>query len=109
MEARQEFLRVTLPIFAASFAAVPVRFERVPYDPHAIWVTSPGGAQTVLAFDPVTHLPARFGDFTYADYRAVDGLMVPFTTTHDSRGYPHVWKVSRFRVDVKIAPRTFGR
>jgi hypothetical protein len=107
--AQLDFLRVTLGLFAASFSGAPVTFT----DPgdatrdRAVIVRLQGQPMR-LEFDPVTHLPARLGDLTYADYREVDGVRVPFRLARTgSATWVDEWTIDTIRLNVAIPDRVF--
>jgi hypothetical protein len=121
LQARQDFLRVTLGMFATSFPGAPVQFVDPPAAPRSAAVAVVGdGINATLFFDQRTHLPAGIDEYVYTDFRDVNGVRVPFriVRTRDaaraqSLGYPRAldvleeWRVRQFRVNVAIDPKVF--
>ncbi|MEZ5318297.1 MAG: hypothetical protein R2752_12930 [Vicinamibacterales bacterium] len=57
----------------------------------------------------MTHLPARFGDVTWSDYRDVDGIKVPHRTTRLVRGLQTTWSVKSVSFDDPRPPAATPR
>ncbi len=104
--ARATFVNVTLAIFASSFAALPLQFADSPASDHAVLVTGaiPGAEfHGTLSFDPQTHLPVSLNDMSYADYRVVNGVKIPFRFINDREELD----VTDARVDATIKASVF--
>ncbi len=100
LEARREFVRLTLALFATSFAGAPVQFAADPDEANALIVTGVG-APIRVAFDPDTHLPARVDDIAYEDHREVSGVKVPFRMSLTGGGSTlEVWTLKEVRINV---------
>jgi hypothetical protein len=106
--AEDEFLRVTLGMFATSFAAAPVTFLRVPVSPSALTVTG-SGTGGLLSFDRMTALPVAFRGFSYSDHRVVDGILVPHRISRASGPVVEIWTIDEVRINVPVDPKVFGR
>ena len=109
-QAQLDFVRLTLGMFAASFAGAPLTFSDPGGVPgsHTVAVELPQGRTMLLEFDPVTHLPARFDDVQYSDYRQVDGMKVPFRITRlGSAKYVDASTLDSIRFNVEIPTRRF--
>lgn len=76
--ARQDFVDVTLGLFATSFAGVPLEFLDAPGTSSGTEITVRDKVSVVMRFDPTTRLPAALGTVEYSNYRDVRGLEVPF-------------------------------
>ena len=124
--ARQDFARLTLGMFAASFDAYPMTFT------HAGEAEAPQGKADVLDVkgdanftarlfvDRATHLPLMISwqgtaqgkpvemRMYYGDYRDVDGMKFPFRLRR-AVGSDTVEEttVDRYRVNTRIDPRRF--
>ena len=104
--ARATFVNVTLGIFASSFAGLPLQFSDALGSDRSVLVTGaiPGAEfHATLSFDPQTHLPATLNDMTYADYRDVSGVKIPFRFVSDREELD----VTDARVDVAIKASMF--
>jgi hypothetical protein len=82
-----------------------VRFESEvgPDADRLVIVSAEGLLPTTVLFDRVTHLPARFGNTEYEDYRTVDGLNVPFRLVSG----PVSQSITAFHYNVPINPKVF--
>jgi len=109
-EAKTDFARLTMGLFASSFNGSPVQFADVSGDPTSVNVIGPQST-VALTFDPQTHLPRTFGDVTYSDYRSVNGVKVPFRLLMIRRdrdgSYSEEWDIRHFHVNAVIAPKMF--
>ncbi len=126
MTAKQDFGRVTLGMFATSFAAFPLTFsyagraEAPDGAADAIDVKGPNAFAARLFINTSTHLPvmvtwqttAKSGPVEhrlyYADYRDVGGLRWPFLIRGAVGGETvEETAVDRYRVNTKIDPKKF--
>jgi hypothetical protein len=114
-QAQREFARVTLGLFAASFAAVPLQFAPAPGDPTSLTVTGSGDPFRVT-FNPLSHLPVQVDRIEFSRHRQVGGVMVPFRMLVPFRTIGIVgsasletWDVKEFTIDEPIAPSVFRR
>jgi hypothetical protein len=104
--ARAAFVNVTLGIFASSFAGLPLQFSDAPGSDQSVLVSGAiSGAEfhAILTFDPQTHLPSTLNDMTYADYRDVSGVKIPFRFISDREEL----NVTDARVDASIQASVF--
>jgi len=102
--ARDGFANLTLGVFAASFAGVPLQFNESagPDAARAVLVTGQDFRGTLL-FNARTHLPQRLERVSYDDYRDVDGQKVPFLITNGR----DEWRLKEFLVNVVIPSKVF--
>ena len=106
--ARLDFVRLTLGMFATSFAGAPVTFADG---------TRPGAVRVIvngdtveLEFDDATGLPSRFGSLEYRDYRDVNGVKVPFRmVVADGSSFVNAWTIDHVRFDVELPDARFRR
>ena len=106
-QAQREFAPFAFGLFAASFDAAPVAFAAAPGNPNELVATQVGTSVTVR-FDPITNLPASFGDIEYGDYREVGGRKVPhLITKHIAGRLKHVLRVEQARFNSEIDPKVF--
>lgn len=108
-QAQREFARVTLGLFAASFAVAPLQFSAVAGDPTRVTVSGSGDPFRVT-FSAISHLPVQVDRIQFSRHRPVAGLMVPFRMTGiiGSAGL-ETWDVKEFAIDEPIAPSVFRR
>jgi hypothetical protein len=125
--AKQDFVRLTLGMFAGSFSAYPLTFSYVGQaeapqgKADVIEAKGPANFEARLFVYRDTHLPIMVSwqgpagssqpveyRIYYADYRDVDGLKLPFRMRR-AVGPDTVEETTfdRFRVNVKIDPRKF--
>jgi hypothetical protein len=128
--ARQDFARLALGMFAASFDAYPLTFVHVGEaeapqgKADVLEVKGPANFTAQLFVHKDTHLPVMVGwkppsqgraqgqpvemRLYYADYRPVDGMMFPFRLRR-AVGPDTVEETTfdRYRVNVRIEPRKF--
>jgi hypothetical protein len=104
-QAHELALQLLMGLLADSMPGLPVRFESEagPNADRSVIVSADGLLPTTLWFDPVTHLPARFGNTDYENYRAVDGLNVPFRLVSGSVSE----SITAFHYNVPIDPKVF--
>jgi hypothetical protein len=119
---KQDFVRLTLGMFATSLDAYPLTFsygggaEAPEGRADVIMVKGQANFEARLFIDSRTHLPVMFSSQNgplenrtyYADYRDVDGLKFPFrlrrangATTFEETTF------DRFRINTKIDPKKF--
>lgn len=124
--ARIDFAVVTMGLFATSFPSTPLKFTTP--RPGAIDMRGRDDFAATMLFDPITHLPDRLGykvvapqgaglqlrQWTYGDYRDVEGRKVPFRVTISvgRDGATQLtqeaeWDVSEVKFNVKIDGREF--
>ena len=109
-QAQLDFVRLTLGMFATSFSGAPVTFSDAPGAARgrAVVVQLHQRGSALLEFDPITHLPARFGHVQYFDFRDVDGVKVPFRIVHaGSARSVNEWRFDRIRFDVDLPGKLF--
>lgn len=123
---KQDFVRLTLGMFATSFSAYPLTFthagiaEAPQGKADVIDVKGPAGFELRFFINSQTHLPimvswrAQAQDrvvehrLYYADYRDVDGMQFPFQLRRAVAGVTMEETVfDRFRINAKIDPRKF--
>jgi hypothetical protein len=104
-QAQLDFVRLTLGMFASSFAGAPIAFADGAR-PFTV-VATVDRQRFDLEFDPATHLPARFGSLEYSAFREVDGVKVPFRLAIGSSRAIHAWTIDRVRFNVDIPEKTF--
>ena len=105
--AHRECAQFMFGLLAASIDGAPMTFAADPNDAQAL-IANGAGTSFEVTFDPITHLPARFGDFEYGDYREVGGRRVPhLITRHIAGRLKHVWRVDEARFNGAIDPRVF--
>jgi hypothetical protein len=96
-------------------------------DRHMLIVSleGPDGRAGRLLVDPNTHLPRRFIEppqpgtggeaarneinFSYADYRNVDGVQLPMSITRTVGRIRTLWSIEKYTVNPKLSPRDFTR
>lgn len=135
---KQDFARLTLGMFASSFSGFPLTFtyagdaEAPQGKARVLNVAGPAGFKARLFIDEASHLPimvswqqapaaGRGGGpaaggqpsapdhrLYFADYRAVDGLNLPFRLRH-AVGNDTIEETTfdRFRINARIDPRRF--
>lgn len=126
---KQEFARLMLGMFAASFASYPLTFkyaavgEAPEGKADVLDVSGPANFSARLVVQQATHLPvmvmwpqpppnpqAKPGEIRvyYADFRDVDGMKFPFRLRRAVNGDTvEETTFDRFRINVKIDPRKF--
>ena len=104
-QAQRDFVRLTLGMFAGSFAGAPITFSDGSR-PQSV-IARVNGQGLTLEFDPTTHLPARLESLQYSDYRLVDGVKVPFSLADDSSTSIRSWTIHTVRFNVDISDKTF--
>ncbi len=81
-----------------------------------IWITPLGGQPVQFWFDSTTHLlaktvrtmPTTIQVTTYAGYKTVSGVLLPYKiTTDDGAGNLDVFDISDYRVNVAMSDETF--
>jgi hypothetical protein len=94
-------------VLAASIDGAPLTFAADPNDAQAL-IASGAGLEFNVRFDPITHLPAHFGDFEYGDYRDVGSRRVPHLfTKHIAGRLKHVWRVRQAQFNVEVDAKVF--
>lgn len=96
-------------------------------DRHMLLVSleGPDGRAGRLLVDPNTHLPRRFIEppqagtggeaarneinFSYADFRDVDGVQLPMSITRTVGRIRTLWSIDKYTVNPKLSPRDFTR
>jgi hypothetical protein len=105
-QAQLDFVRMTIAMFAGSFAGAPVIFSDSTR-PHTV-IATVNNRRFELEFDPVTHLPARFGSLEYGDYRVVDGMRIPFAMALGTQSESvDTWRIDSVRFNVDIPDKAF--
>ena len=119
---KQDFVRLTLGMFATSFSSYPLTFssggvaEAPEGKADVVDVKGPANFSARLFIDSRTHLPlmlstqegATESRIYYADYRDVDGMMFPFRIRR-ANGATTIEETTfdRFRINAKIDPKKF--
>jgi hypothetical protein len=123
---KQDFVRLTLGMFAASFSSYPVTFtytaqgEAPEGKADILAVTGPANFSARLVVQQSTHLPVMLMwqlpaaakpieyRLYYADYRDVEGMKWPFRLRRAIGGETvEETTFDRFRINTKIDPRKF--
>lgn len=131
LAARQNYINALagmLPVLlrtdpAITMTSLPPATEGADRGAPAIAIATADGPAGRLIFDPVTSLPAKFiapyqrhiraqgGEYTlvFSDFRAVDGVKLPFRITRSSDGGRTTqWSFSAFVINPNFAPGTFA-
>ncbi len=131
LAARQNYINALagmLPLLlrtdpAVTMTPLPPATEGADRGAPAIAIATADGPAGRLIFDPVTSLPAKFiapyqrhiraqgGEYTlvFSDFRAVDGVTLPFRITRSSdAGRETQWSFSAFVINPTFAPGTFA-
>ncbi|MBI1873637.1 MAG: hypothetical protein HYS05_07085 [Acidobacteria bacterium] len=123
---KQDFVRLTLGMFASSFSSYPLTFtyagmaEAPQGKADVLDVKGPASFALKLFINSQTHLPIMVSwqvqaqdrvvehRVYYADYRDVDGIQFPFQLRRSVAGVTIEETVfDRFRINAKIDPRKF--
>jgi len=129
MAVKQDFIRLTLGMFAASFASYPLTFkyaavgEAPEGKADVLDVTGPANFTARLVVQQATHLPVMLMwqqpplnpqgkpseiRVYYADFRDVDGMKFPFRLRRAVNGDTvEETTFDRFRINAKVDPRKF--
>lgn len=112
---------------SGKFVAVasPVVAIREDRNPIVVTLEGPHGRAGRLLIDPTTHLPIRFIeppqpgtageagrnelDFSYNDYRLVDGVMLPHTIVRRVGRIQTTWAIAKYTLNPKLRPLEFTR
>jgi len=105
-KAQGQALEVLIGLFAGSMPGLPVRYKAAigPDADNSVVVSADGLLPTTLSLDPATHLPARFGNTEYQNFRVIDGLKVPFRLLS---GHLVAQDITAFHYNVPIDPKRF--
>lgn len=124
---KQDFVRLTLGMFATSFSSYPLTFkyaalgEAPEGQADILDVAGPANFSARLVVQRATHLPVMLmwqgpspkgpveHRMYYGDFREVDGLKLPFRIRHAVAGETtEETTFDRFKINAKIDPRKFA-